>query len=244
MSPRSLVRALRLGQYPGFDDVYVPQLRRYVDQHRADMLSSLGQGGLDDLQQAISEYELAARRWYAGERRLLGRLLRTLFRFVDVPTWLGGAKRLRSDAEQRATDELQGAIARWRADGHLTSEQRARLDRNLRLPPCARSSCTSARTSDSRWCFASRSVAWRASAGRSGNAPARSGLRCEGGPWVKRGASTPRSSPQSPWCRALVLPHTFSPVRSGSIDCSRGSYSTASCASSPCSPTRERISRH
>jgi len=134
MSPRSLARALRLGQYPGFDDAYVPQLQCYVDQHHADMLRSLGQGGLDDLQQAIEGYELAAQRWHAGERRLLGGLLRTLFRFVDVPTWLGGARRLKNDAEQRATEELQGAIARWRSDGHLTSEQSARLEEELSTP--------------------------------------------------------------------------------------------------------------
>jgi hypothetical protein len=79
-----VLRLIRAGIFPSFDDIDVGRLKRYVETHRPEIESSLGEG-YQELTVAIERYEDAADAWHAGEPRYLTRFLRTALRLLEAP---------------------------------------------------------------------------------------------------------------------------------------------------------------
>ena len=120
MPPSELVRALRAGQFPAFDDIDVARLRGYLEVNRDALAASLGEVDARRLADAGEAYAAAAARWHGGERRLLPRALRIAFRLVDVPTWLRGTRRAIARGERLGHDVTVTGIETWQAEGRLT----------------------------------------------------------------------------------------------------------------------------
>ena len=79
-----IVRLIRAGIFPSFDDIDVERLKRYVEQQRSEIEASLGEG-YEVLMVAIGRYEHAAEAWHAGEPRYLTRALRAALRLLEAP---------------------------------------------------------------------------------------------------------------------------------------------------------------
>ena len=120
MPPSELVRALRAGQFPAFDDIGVERLRGYLATNRDAIVASLGAVDAGRLADAGEAYAAAAARWHGAERRLLPRALRIAFRLVDVPTWVRGTRRAVGRGERLGHDVTVAGIETWRAESRLT----------------------------------------------------------------------------------------------------------------------------
>ena len=127
MPPSELVRALRAGQFPAFDDIDVERLRGYLEVNREGLAASLGEVDARRLSDASEAYAAAAARWHGGERRLLPRALRIAFRLVDVPTWVRGTRRAVRRGERLGHDVTVAGIETWQAEGRLTELEAERL---------------------------------------------------------------------------------------------------------------------
>jgi hypothetical protein len=92
LPPAATIRAIRIGQFPSFDDIDVGRLRAYLDAHREAIKGDLSAAEVTRLDAAVEAYAEAAGRWHAGEPRLPGRALRLAFRAVDLPAWLRAAR--------------------------------------------------------------------------------------------------------------------------------------------------------
>jgi hypothetical protein len=79
-----ILRLIRAGIFPSFDDIDVARLRKYVTKHEAEMAQKLGDE-FPVLQTAIDDYEAAAKAWHDSERRYLPRALTATLRFVETP---------------------------------------------------------------------------------------------------------------------------------------------------------------
>ena len=101
LPPGAIVRAVRLGQYPSFDDVDVGRLRAYIAAEREPLRAALGEEATRTLDREVEALAHAQTAWLAGERRWPSRLLRLTFRLVDVPSWVRGVRRIA--ASGRAT---------------------------------------------------------------------------------------------------------------------------------------------
>ena len=127
MPPSELVRALRAGQFPAFDDIDVERLRGYLEVNREGLAASLGEVDARRLSDASEAYAAAAARWHGGERRLLPRALRIAFRLADVPTWVRGIRRAVRRGERLGHDVTVAGIETWQAEGRLTELEAERL---------------------------------------------------------------------------------------------------------------------
>jgi len=79
-----ILRLIRAGIFPSFDDIDVGRLRKYVARHESDMAAKLGTE-FSVLQKAIDDYEVAARAWHASEPRYLPRALTAVLHFIEMP---------------------------------------------------------------------------------------------------------------------------------------------------------------
>ena len=123
MPPSELVRSLRAGQFPAFDDIDVERLRGYLEVNRDAIAASLGEVDARRFADAGEAYAAAAARWHGGERRLLPRALRIAFRLVDVPTWLRGTRRAVARGERLGHDVTVAGIETWQSEGRLTAPE-------------------------------------------------------------------------------------------------------------------------
>ena len=137
LPPGALIRSIRLGQYPSFDDIDVSRLRAYLAAHRDELAERLGEEESAELSAAADAYAEAADSWYAGERRLPSRVLRFLFRLVDVPSWMRGLRGLTRGSQQVADGFIRSGIGEWVDDGHLSEAEADRLQRALATPEVA-----------------------------------------------------------------------------------------------------------
>lgn len=92
LPPAALLRAVRIGQYPSFDDIDLGRLRHYLAAHSDDLERALGTAELEELRATVDAYEEAVDRWQASEPRLWGRAMRLLCRPLS---WPGRFARLR-----------------------------------------------------------------------------------------------------------------------------------------------------
>jgi hypothetical protein len=72
-----LLRLMRRGLFPSFDDIDVQQLRHYVQTHGLDLENVLGRE-YTDLVAAVSAYQSAADRWHGSESRVFNRAFKFL----------------------------------------------------------------------------------------------------------------------------------------------------------------------
>jgi hypothetical protein len=83
-----IVRLIRAGIFPSFDDIDVARLRDYVERHGDEIQEKLGDG-YEQLTEAIDSYEAAAEAWHDSEPRYLPRFLRRALRLIEAPKrWL------------------------------------------------------------------------------------------------------------------------------------------------------------
>ena len=141
MPPAALIRAIRLGQYPSFDDVDVPRLRSYLAANRDEIALSLGEEESAQLFSTAEAYATAQGEWLAGERRIASRMLRFAFLLVDVPTWLRSLRRIASrmtnGSQAMADGFIQSGIEDWSAEGHLSDSEAAEMQDALATPEVA-----------------------------------------------------------------------------------------------------------
>jgi hypothetical protein len=133
----AIVRAVRLGQYPSFDDVDVERLRGYVAAEREPLRAALGDEATRLLEREIEALAEAQSAWLAAEPRWPSRVLRFAFRLVDVPSWVREVRRIAARGERQGDAFVRSAIDEWRAEGRLTAEEAATLRRALGTPEVA-----------------------------------------------------------------------------------------------------------
>lgn len=136
----ALIRAIRLAQYPSFDEADLPRLDEYLDGHRDEIVATMGSSDAARLFEAAAAYGAAQRRWHAGERRYASRILRFAFRLVDVPSWVRGVRRMTAGGEQRAGEFAAAAVEERREEGHLSATEAERLLEQFALPEVAAAS--------------------------------------------------------------------------------------------------------
>jgi hypothetical protein len=83
----AVLRLVRAGLYPSFDDIDVARLRAYLAREGDAVQTKLGDEA-PQLLRAVDAYERAATAWHAAEPRLFNRGLRFLLRLVDLPARL------------------------------------------------------------------------------------------------------------------------------------------------------------
>jgi hypothetical protein len=69
LPPKALVRAIRAGQYPSFDEIDTARLRTYLQENNEMLVSMLGEPKAARLVVAAGEYDTAQTAWHASERR-------------------------------------------------------------------------------------------------------------------------------------------------------------------------------
>ncbi|MEX0783072.1 MAG: hypothetical protein WD557_10505 [Dehalococcoidia bacterium] len=134
LPPRSLVRAIRAGQYPSFDEIDTARLGSYLEMNNDMLVSTLGAEKALRLTVAASEYDAAQRAWHASERRYATKALRFAFRLVDVPSWFRGMKRLTAGGERLAANVTNTGIDTWVAEGVLTEAEANTAREQLATP--------------------------------------------------------------------------------------------------------------
>jgi hypothetical protein len=137
LPPGAIVRALRLGQYPSFDDVDVPRLRAYLERHAGEIEGRLAAAEAAELRASVARLAEAQARWFVSERRWLPRALRFTFRLVDVPSWVRGVRGLAGRGESMGESYVREGVATWEAEGHISPAEAAKLERALANPEVA-----------------------------------------------------------------------------------------------------------
>ena len=141
MPPPALIRAIRAGQYPSFDDIDVNRMFDYLVEHRESIIATLGREQAHELFGAAEAYASAQAEWFAGEARIPSKLLRFTFRLVDVPAWVRGlrrvAGRMTNGSQEMADNFIHAGIADWSAEGHLSDGEAAELQDALATPEVA-----------------------------------------------------------------------------------------------------------
>ncbi len=134
LPPKALVRAIRAGHYPSFDEIDTVRLGSYLQTNSEMLVSSLGDAKAGRLVEAAAEYEAAQREWHGSERRYATRTLRFAFRLVDVASWFRGMKRLTAGGERLAANVTNTGIDTWVAEGVLTEAQAGEARAQLATP--------------------------------------------------------------------------------------------------------------
>lgn len=137
LPPAAIIRSIRRGQYPSFDDIDVPRLRAYLEEHRAAIQDALGPADSEELFAATERLAECQARWFAAEPRILSRTLRFLFRLIDVPTWIRGVRRLAGQGTAMGEAFVEDGVETWVAEGHLTEAQGKDLRHALANPEVA-----------------------------------------------------------------------------------------------------------
>ncbi len=137
LPPGAIVRSIRNGQYPSFDDVDIPRLRDYLADNRDALDASLGTAEAAELFAATERLAEAQSRWFASEPRILSRTLRFLFRLIDVPSWIRWVRRLAARGTTMGEEFVEEGVETWVAEGHLSESQASELRRALANPEVA-----------------------------------------------------------------------------------------------------------
>ena len=134
LPPAAMVRAIRNGQYPSFDDINVARLESYVADNRDMLVMTIGIEKADRLAAATAEYGSAQGRWHASESRIAAKTLKFAFRLIDVPTWFRAIKRLTAGGERMAENVTRTGIDTWVAEGMLSEAEAEKAREQLATP--------------------------------------------------------------------------------------------------------------
>ena len=141
LPPAALIRAIRNGQYPSFDDADVGRLRGYLAANRDEIVRNLGDEESAQLFATAEAYAHAQAEWLAGERRLASKTLRIAFALIDVPTWVRAgrrfATRITGGSQEMADRFIHDGIEDWSAEGHLSEDEATELRDALATPEVA-----------------------------------------------------------------------------------------------------------
>ena len=137
MPPAALISAIRVGQYPSFDDIDVNRMFAYLVEHREEIIGALGREQAHELFDAAESYATAQGEWFGGEARIPSKVLRFAFRLVDVPTWVRAIRRMTSGSQQLADNFIHAGIGDWATEGHIEDREADRLHDALATPEIA-----------------------------------------------------------------------------------------------------------
>ena len=82
-APGQWMSALRSGNYPVFDDMDFPTLRRYVSANKVALEVSLGPDRMVELQHSLDRCQEAVNSWKEAEPRVWGRLTRLVYKLLN-----------------------------------------------------------------------------------------------------------------------------------------------------------------
>ena len=119
--------ALKSGNFPVFDDIDIPRLRRFADSNRETLLTTIGPEMLVELEHTVERCDADIRLWKEAEPRIWGRLARRTYRLFD---WSGSFRRMARALEggDRLADAfLSAGIERWEREGRVTLAEAAEL---------------------------------------------------------------------------------------------------------------------
>lgn len=137
LPPAAIIRSIRLGQFPSFDDVDIPRLRAYLEANRPALDEALGIADTAELFAATERMAEAQARWFASEPRIISRTLRFLLRLTDVPSWIRSIRRLAARGQTMGVEFVEEGVESWVAEGHISESQGRELRSALANPEVA-----------------------------------------------------------------------------------------------------------
>jgi membrane-associated phospholipid phosphatase len=124
---RSWARAVRRGHVPLFDTVFFDVTRAYIDAHADEMRAAQGEAWFAALNAQLDAAEAAADAWYAGEPRLIGKL-------VHVRTWKQRLEGRLAIGQAKALRHLSDAVEAWESDGRISHPEATALRAQMETP--------------------------------------------------------------------------------------------------------------
>jgi hypothetical protein len=132
-----IVGMVRQGTFPIFDDIDVQKLNGYLAREQTAITAALGAGYYAALTTSAASYDAAAKRWHAGEPRLISRALRFGLRLVDVPQWARALKRMASNGRTMSDRMITSGIDAWTAEGYIKEDEAVALRAQAQTPEVA-----------------------------------------------------------------------------------------------------------
>ena len=120
LGPGEWRSALRSGNFPVFDDIDFPRLRRYMSANVVALEGSLGPAGVLELTQAVDRCEAAIQCWKEGEPRIWGRFARRVYMLLNWKPFFQRVSGGLAGANQASLAYLNSGIGRWEGEGRLT----------------------------------------------------------------------------------------------------------------------------
>jgi undecaprenyl-diphosphatase len=133
-SLRTWGRALRRGLVPIFDDVYFDLTRAYVAREEAAMRAAHGEEWTAALRATLAAAEAATTAWRQGEPRLWGHLVLNPQHGFGVRHWPAHIRAELAAGQDRACGWVDQAIARWEADGRITTSEATAMQADMASP--------------------------------------------------------------------------------------------------------------
>ena len=123
--------ALKAGNFPIFDDIDFPRLRRYVSTNEDALEPSLGPDGLADLKHATDHAEQSIGAWKEAEPRIWGHIVSRTYKLLN---WKAYAQHLMgavAGADRAAEVFLCNGIDRWEKEKRITPSEASDLRKRL-----------------------------------------------------------------------------------------------------------------
>lgn len=133
----AIIRSIRLGQFPSFDDIDIPRLFAYLEAEHDAIEAALGPADTAALLRGAEQLAEAQRDWFDSEPRIIPRAIRFLFRLVDVPSWIRGVKRLAGRGQTMGIEFVEEGVGTWVDEGHISDDQAQDLRLALANPEVA-----------------------------------------------------------------------------------------------------------
>jgi undecaprenyl-diphosphatase len=126
-----LPRMFRMGRIPTFDDVDYERLRRYVEEHRADINDTVGVERLARLDAAIATAEACAATWKGDEPNVWGRAAHRVWHWIAWDRRTGPIRRRFAQSEDLALRFVMKPLDRWVEEGRITTEKADEIRESL-----------------------------------------------------------------------------------------------------------------
>ncbi len=135
---RGLMRSsLKHGTLPVFDDIDFDRLRQFTADREADLRRTLGEPGYAELLDSIEKGEAAYVRWHKGEPRIWSRIVRGVYRALNIRADFSVARKRMAGAQHRAVSFLEQGIARWESQQRISHERADEMRKSLADPSVA-----------------------------------------------------------------------------------------------------------
>ena len=137
MPVSGIIGAIRQGTFPTFDDIDVNKLDAYIAHNAAGITAAIGEQRYAELVESAGAYRASADAWHKSEKRIISRTLKFALKFVDVPSWIRGLKRITASSTTLADRFVQRGIETWAEEGHINQAEATRLRVAAKTPEVA-----------------------------------------------------------------------------------------------------------